>query len=230
MKDTCVGRAGFRKRLRESLDRIYSVKHDPRFLKDSLEPKLFGIGSESCVIGSHDFYISYAIKNGIMICLDLGHYHPTESVADKISSILEFNPELLLHVSRGVRWDSDHVAIFDDPTREVMQEVVRCGALNRVHIALDYFDGSVDRVGAWVAGARATLKSILYALLEPSEDLAELESSGQYLARFTLLEELKAMPFGAVWDYHCIKNTVPAGGEWLHKVRKHTLDTSRKRR
>jgi L-rhamnose isomerase len=159
-----------------------------------------------------------------MLCIDMGHYHPTESVADKISSILHFSPELALHLSRGVRWDSDHVVLFDDQMREVAHEIVRNGALDRVHLSLDYFDGSINRVGAWAAGARAALKSILFALLEPTGKLVKLESAGNYSARLALLEEMKTMPFGAVWDYYCLKTSVPAGEGWI----KETMDYEKK--
>jgi len=152
-------------------------------------------------------------------CLDLGHFHPTESVADKISALLPFFPELLLHVSRGVRWDSDHVVILDDPIREVALEIVRGDALDRVHLALDFFDASVNRVGAWVTGIRATLEALLLALLEPTERLRALETEGDYLGRMVLLEELRTMPFGAVWDHHCERSGVPVGGAWIEPVR-----------
>jgi L-rhamnose isomerase len=218
MKDACVDRYGYREILKESLDEIYSVKYDPNHIKDSVEPKLFGIGSESYVVGSHEFYLGYALSRGLIPCLDLGHFHPTESVADKISSILQFSRELVLHISRGVRWDSDHVPVFDDQVREVFHEAVRSDALERVHVALDYFDASINRVGAWVTGSRATLKAMLYALLEPTERLVDLEMRGRYFERLALLEELKTMPLGSVWDYHCLESGVPVGDVWISKV------------
>jgi L-rhamnose isomerase len=218
MKDACVHRYGYREILKESLDEIYSKKYDSDHIKDSVEPKLFGIGSESYVVGSHEFYLGYALSRGLIPCLDLGHFHPTESVADKISSILQFSRELVLHISRGVRWDSDHVPVFDDQVREVFHELVRSDALGRVQVALDYFDASINRVGAWVTGSRATLKSMLYALLEPTERLVDLEKRGRYFERLAFLEELKAMPLGSVWDYHCLKSGVPVGDGWVSKV------------
>jgi len=229
MKDLCVDRGGYRAILKESLDEIYSVKYDPRYLRDSVESKLFGIGSESYVVGSHEFYLGYALSHNLMICLDLGHFHPTESIADKISSILQFSQELLLHISRGVHWDSDHVAVFDDQLREVGHEIVRNNALGRVHIALDFFDASINRVGAWVTGARAILIALLYALLEPTEKLVELEEEGNHSARLALLEELKTMPFGAVWDYYCLINDIPVGGSWISDVFQYERDVMSKR-
>ncbi len=229
MKDFCVDRAGYRAVLRGSLDEVYAVRYDSRHLKDSVEPKLFGIGSESFVVGSHEFYLGYALMHGLMVCLDMGHFHPTESVADKISALLQFFPEMLLHVSRGVRWDSDHVVVFDDQVRDVAQEIVRCNALERVHVALDYFDASINRVAAWVIGARATEKALLYALLEPTERLVELERQGDYSARLALLEELKTLPFGAVWDHYCSVCGVPVGGRWLSDVQRYEKDVLSKR-
>jgi L-rhamnose isomerase len=229
MKDHCVDRAGHRALLRESLDAIYDGDPGGGLIKDAVESKLFGIGSESFVVGSHEFYLGYALERGLMPCLDLGHFHPTESVADKISALLPFYPELLLHVSRGVRWDSDHVVILDDPIREVALEIVRGDALDRVHLALDFFDASVNRVGAWVTGVRATIKALLFALLEPTETLRTLEEEGDYFGRMALLEELRAMPFGAVWDYHCEYSGVPAGGTWIEQVRDYERQVLSKR-
>jgi L-rhamnose isomerase len=229
MKDSCVDRGGYRAILKESLDEIYSEKYDPRYLKDSVEPKLFGIGSESYVVGSHEFYLGYALSRNLMICLDLGHFHPTESVADKISSILQFFPEMLLHVSRGIRWDSDHVVVFDDNLRDVAHEIVRSNALSRVHVALDFFDASINRVGAWVTGARATEKALLYALLEPTEKLIKLEEEENYSARLAFLEGFKTMPLGAVWDYYCLMNDVPVEDKWFSDVCKYEKDVLSKR-
>ena len=217
-KDNPVDRLGYRMNLDASLYAVYAADYPAKDLKDSVECKLFGIGSEAYVVGSHEFYLAWAMKHGKMICLDMGHFHPTESVADKVSALLPFFPELLLHVSRGVRWDSDHVVVLGDELRAVAQEVVRADALGRVHFALDYFDAEMNRVGAWVTGARATLKAILAALLEPTEKLRGHEGEGLLFERLALLEEAKTMPLGAVWDYHCLKNDVPAGAAWIADV------------
>jgi L-rhamnose isomerase len=218
-KDHPADRARRRGLLHESLDAIYATRHDPAALKDSVEGKLFGIGSEAFVVGSHEFYLAYAVRNGIMPCLDLGHYHPTESVADKLSAVLGFCPEVLLHLSRGVRWDSDHVVVLDDEIRSLMQEVARMAAFDRVHFGLDYFDASLNRVGAWVTGARAVLVALLLALLEPAAKLRECESAGDLFGRLALLESAKLMPFGAVWDRHCASANVPAGQDWISSIR-----------
>jgi L-rhamnose isomerase len=216
-KDIPVDRYSPRRRLRESLDEIYSLPLGPTHIKDAVECKLFGIGSESYVVGSHEFYMGYAISKGLMLCLDMGHFHPTESVADKISSVLLYLPELLLHVSRGVRWDSDHVVILNDDLTSLSQEIVRNG-FSRVNIALDFFDGTINRIGAWVTGTRSTLKSLLLALLEPSDKLKEFEDCGRYFERLALMEELKTMPAGDVWNYWCVKAGVPAGADWIQEV------------
>jgi L-rhamnose isomerase len=220
-KDSPVDRAGPRKRLEESLDEIFREPADPRFLKESLESKLFGIGSEAYVVGSHEFYFGYAARKGKLLCLDTGHFHPTEEVADKISSTILFVDELMLHLSRPVRWDSDHIVIFDDDLRAIFQEIVRGGFLGRVHIGMDYFDASVNRVAAWVIGARSVLKALLFALLEPKDSLRELENAGDLTGRLAMLEELKTMPFEAVWDEYCRRKNVPAGIGWLDDVRKY---------
>jgi L-rhamnose isomerase len=188
-------------------------------MKDALESKLFGIGSESYVVGSHEFYLGYAQANGKMVCLDLGHFHPTESVADKISAILQTRQELLLHLSRPVRWDSDHVVVLNDDVLAVCQETIRGQALDRVHFALDYFDASLNRIGAWVVGARAVLKALLIALLEPSALLREAEERGDRLGRLALFEEAKALPWSAAWDAFCRRAGVVAGAEWIDDVR-----------
>jgi L-rhamnose isomerase len=224
-----VDRAGFRAVLKESLDEIYSVRHDAKHIKDSLESKLFGIGSESYVVGSHDFYMGYAPLQNLMLCLDMGHFHPTESVADKISAILQFHQELLIHVSRGVRWDSDHVVILDAPVQDLAHEIVRGRSLGRVHLALDFMDGSINRVAAWVTGARAVLKAMLIALLEPTQDLVALESEGNYTKRLILLEELKGMPFGAVWDAHCLREGVPVRQAWIPEIEEYEARVLSKR-
>jgi len=214
-KDSPVDRWTHRALLKDSLDEIYSIKYDQE------EMKLFGIGSESYVVGSHEFYMGYAISRGKMVCLDLGHFHPTESIADKISAILQFSDQLLFHVSRGVRWDSDHVVILNDEVKSVAEEIVRANVLDRVNIALDFFDASLNRVGAYVIGTRSTLKSFLIALLEPTDKLREFEEAGNNFARLALLEELKTMPFGAVWDYYCLKNNVFVGEGWMEKVQEY---------
>lgn len=217
-KDVPADRWGPRSLLLKSLDEIFDIEYSPQQMKDALESKLFGIGSECYVVGSHEFYLGYALTRGKMICLDLGHFHPTESVADKLSAVLPFSGEILLHVSRGVRWDSDHVVLLNDEVRELAAEIVRSQNLDRIHIALDYFDASLNRIGAWVLGARALLKGLLLALLEPHDKLKELEAPSRTLSRLSLFEEMKAMPFGAVWDFHCLKNGVPPADEWLREV------------
>jgi L-rhamnose isomerase len=228
-KDIPVDRWTHRTLLREALDTIYAVEYRSSEMKDSIESKLFGIGSESFVVGSHEFYIGYALSRGKMLCLDLGHFHPTESVADKISSILQFSEELLLHISRGVRWDSDHVVILNDEVKSLTEEIVRSSALDRVHIALDFFDASMNRIGAWVIGARATLKGLLYALLEPQQKLIEAEDSGNNFARLALMEELGTMPFGAVWDHYCLRMDVPVGELWMEEVKRYEEEVTKKR-
>jgi L-rhamnose isomerase len=217
-KDQPADRLSPRRFLKESLDRIFEKHMDPRYVKDAVEGKLFGIGSESYVVGSHEFYLAYALSRDMMLTLDAGHFHPTESVADKISSILLFSRELLLHVSRGVRWDSDHVVILNDEVKAIAAEVARADAWDRVHVATDYFDGSINRVAAWVIGARATLKAILLALLEPAEMLRKEESAGNFTARLALMEEARDLPFAAVWNRFCGQQGVPAGKAWLDRV------------
>jgi L-rhamnose isomerase len=223
-KDMPVDRRGPRERLRQSLDEIFADKLDRRQNLDAVESKLFGIGSESYVVGSHEFYLGYAIQRKVLLCLDSGHFHPTESVADKISAVLTWLDEILLHVSRGVRWDSDHVVILSDELRALMHELVRGDYLGRTHIALDFFDASINRVAAWVIGTRATLTALLHALLEPVELLRQLEADGDFTARLAMFEDLKNMPYGAVWDYHCQTSDVPVGKAWLDDVRRYERD------
>ena len=218
-KDLPADRWSPRERLKSSLDRVFSETLDKSCIKDSLESKLFGIGSESYVVGSHEFYLGYGMAQNIMVCLDMGHFHPTESVADKISSILTFMDEILLHVSRGVRWDSDHVVILNDDLRALTEEIVRGNALSRVHIGLDYFDASLNRVAAWVIGTRSMLKALLCALLQPQDLLKEWEATGDLTGRLALMEETKTLPVGSVWEYHCEKAGVPTGMDWLHEIR-----------
>jgi L-rhamnose isomerase len=223
-KDIPADRLAPRARLKESLDTVFAEAIEPKYNLDAVESKLFGIGSESYVVGSHEFYLGYALTNQKLLCLDAGHFHPTEGIADKISSVLLFLDEILLHVSRGVRWDSDHVVILSDDLRAIAEEVVRHDYLNRVHIGLDFFDASINRVAAWVTGTRAMLQAVLLALLEPRDRLLELELAGDYTARLALLEALKTLPFGAVWDYYCRKLEVPAGCAWLNDVKQYEKD------
>ena len=225
-KDTPVDRAAPRARLIEALDKVFEKSLDPDHNLDAVECKLFGLGSESFVVGSHEFYMGYAISRQKLLCLDAGHFHPTETIADKISSALFYVPELLLHVSRGVRWDSDHVVTLTDDLQAIAQEIVRGGYLDRVHIGLDFFDASINRVAAWTIGSRNTLRALLMALLEPHDTLNELEQAGDFTRRLALLEELKGLPFGAVWDQHCRVNDVPVGYAFMDEIseyEKHTL-------
>jgi L-rhamnose isomerase len=228
-KEVPIDRKGPRERLEASLDAIFKEKIDPQFHLDAVESKLFGIGSESYVVGSHEFYLGYAAKNQLLYCLDAGHFHPTETIADKISAILMFVPELLLHVSRGVRWDSDHVVLTDDPTKATMEELVRGDYLSRVHIGLDYFDASINRIAAWVIGARSTQKALLLALLEPLDRLRRFEAEGDATSRLALLEEAKTLPFGEVWNEFCRRQDVPAGFDWMDTVKRYEAEVSSKR-
>ncbi len=227
-KNDTTDRAAYRQRLWESLCEIYADSPSGRLL-DSVESKLFGIGSESFVVGSHEFYLGFAQKHGLMPCLDMGHYHPTESVAEKISALMPVFEQLLIHVSRGVRWDSDHVVHFTDDVRALMLEITRAQALERVHLALDYFDASLNRVGAWVIGARATLKALLFALLEPAETLRKLEAANDGFGCMALTERMKSLPFGAVWDWYCVKAGVPVGAEWIAAVHAYENEVLNKR-
>ncbi|MFO1475064.1 MAG: L-rhamnose isomerase [Verrucomicrobiota bacterium] len=219
MKDTPADRRGPRERLRESLDEVFRKKLNPKHNLDAVEGKLFGIGAESYTVGMHEFYLGYAVKNRTLVCLDAGHYHPTENVADKISSVLCFVPGILLHVSRGVRWDSDHVVTLTDELLGLAQELVRGDYLDRAHIGLDFFDASINRVAAWVIGARNVLRALCVAMLEPYPAFMALEREGDYTGRLALMEEAKSLPFGAVWDYFCLKEGVPAGEAWLAEAR-----------
>jgi L-rhamnose isomerase len=229
MKDTPVDRSGPRARLIEALDEIFRVPIDQRCNRDSVEGKLFAIGIESYTVGSHEFYLSYALTRQILFTLDTGHYHPTETITDKISSVLSFAPEILLHVSRGIRWDSDHVVILDDDLEAIGQELVRGDYLARTHIGLDYFDASINRVAAWVIGVRNMLKALLKAMIEPIGRLRAAEQSGDFTARLALLEEAKTLPFGAVWDYYCEVTGVPVGEAWLNEVRAYERDVLSRR-
>lgn len=219
-KDTPVDRVSPRRRLADSLDRVFAKAQDPAHMLDAVECKLFGIGSESYVVGSHEFYMGYAVKNQKLLCLDAGHFHPTETIADKLGSALMFVPEILLHVSRGVRWDSDHVVTLDDALQSISSALVRDDLLSRTHIGLDFFDASINRIAAWTIGTRNTLKSLLIALLEPAA-LKEAEASGDLTTRLALMEELKGMPWGAVWDQYCEKQGVPVGTAWLAETKRY---------
>ena len=221
-KDTPADRTTPRGLLLESLDAILAEKLSHNL--DAVEPKLFGIGSESYVVGSMEFYTAYALTRKILLTLDSGHFHPTESIADKISSLLLYLDRLLLHVSRGVRWDSDHVVTFNDDLQAITQEIVRSDALERIHIGLDYFDASINRVAAWTIGARNTIRALLMALLEPQEMLKQYELEGDFSSRLALQEELKSMPFSAVWDYYCLQQSVPVGMDFMKVIKDYEND------
>ncbi len=219
-KDTPADRQAPRERLASSLDEIFKKALPAKHNLDAVEPKLFGIGAESCTVGSHEFYLGYAITRRKALCLDAGHFHPTESIADKISCVLLYLPEILLHVSRGVRWDSDHVVTFTDDLQAIAREVIATGRPERVHLGLDYFDASINRIAAWVIGTRNLLRALLLALLEPPA-IRAAEFAGDHTARLALQEESKSLPFGAVWDYYCESKGVPVGEAWLAKVKAH---------
>ena len=229
MKDTPADRRGPRERLAASLDEVFRKPLNPKHNLDAVEGKLFGIGCESYTVGMHEFYLGYAVKHQKLVCLDAGHYHPTENVSDKISSVLCFVPEILLHVSRGVRWDSDHVVILDDPLLAIAQELVRGDYLARTHIGLDYFDASINRIAAWIIGARNLLRALCIAMLDPIDRLKQLELAGDYTSRLTLMEEAKTLPFGAVWDCYCESKGVPVGEAWLAEVKQYEKKVSSKR-
>jgi L-rhamnose isomerase len=227
-KDITVDRWGHRALLKESLDEIFEEQFPQEFMKDAVESKLFGIGSEYFVVGSHEFYFGYAVSKKKILCMDMGHFHPTESVADKVSAVMQFLDELLLHISRPVRWDSDHVVIMNEDVVALAQSLVRCRLLDRVHLALDFFDASMNRIGAYVIGSRALLKALLFALLEP-DVLREYEERGDFFARLALLEELKTMPVGAVWDYFCMTGNVPVGTAYIDEVERYEREVLRRR-
>ncbi|SDN88277.1 L-rhamnose isomerase [Alkalicoccus daliensis] len=228
-KDTPSDRLTPRLRLKDSLDKIFSEEIDTAHNLDAVESKLFGIGSEAFVVGSHEFYLSYALKNDKLCLLDTGHYHPTEMVSNKISAMLPFNERLALHVSRPVRWDSDHVVTLDDELKEIALEIVRNDALDKVSIGLDFFDASINRIAAWTIGTRNMIKALLYAHLLPHEHLKQLQEDGNYTERLALLEEFKTYPFGAVWDYYCEKMEVPVAEKWLEDVKQYEEDVLSKR-
>lgn len=226
-KDQTVNRLRYRELLKQSLDEIFATPY--KNMKDCIEAKLFGIGAESYTVGSYDFYLGYGAKNNKIVTLDTGHFHLTESIADKISSLLLFTSEIMLHVSRPVRWDSDHVTIMNDDTLDLAKEIVRCNALDRVNIGLDYFDASINRIGAYVIGSRATQKCFLQALLEPIVTLRQYEANGQNFERLALLEECKSLPWNAVWDYFCLKNGVPVGEDYITEIQKYEREVTSKR-
>ena len=227
-KEVPASRLKYRQILKNSLDEIFSVEYG--HMKDCIEAKLFGIGLENYTVGSYDFYLGYGVSNRKIVTLDTGHFHLTESIADKISSLLLFTPEIMLHVSRPVRWDSDHVVILNDDIMDLAREVIRCKALDRVHIGLDYFDATINRTGAYVVGSRATLKAFLVAMLEPSGMLEQYEAEGRGFERLALQEELKSMPWGAVWDMYCLRKGVPAGCGYIDGVVKYGMEAASKRK
>ncbi len=228
-KDTPADRVSPRQRLTDSLDRIFAEKIDPKLHLDAVESKLFGIGGESYTVGSHEYYMGYAVSRQKVLCLDAGHFHPTEMISEKISSVMMFCPELLLHVSRPVRWDSDHVVCFDDELQQIAKELVRSGKLNKVHIGLDFFDASINRVAAWVIGMRNMVKALLFAMLEPIDELKKAELKMDFTKRMVMFEELKSLPWAAVWDYYCIKQEVPVGMAWFDRVKQYEKDVLSKR-
>ncbi|MCL2897970.1 L-rhamnose isomerase [Brenneria tiliae] len=221
MKDLTVDRLAFRQRLLHALDEVIAEPLDPAHHIDAVESKLFGLGAESFTVGSNEFYLGYAASRGTALCLDAGHFHPTEVISDKISSAILYVPRLLLHVSRPVRWDSDHVVLLDDETQAIAHEIVRHRLLDRVHIGLDFFDASINRIAAWAIGTRNMKKALLRALLEPTDTLRRLEQEGDYTARLALLEEQKSLPWQAVWEQYCQRHDVAPGGEWLQHVRQY---------
>jgi len=229
-KDIPVDRTGPRERLTDSLDKMFAEAIDPKIHLDAVEAKLFGIGAESYTVGSHEFYLAYAVSRQKLLTLDAGHFHPTEVISEKISTVLMFCPGLLLHVSRPVRWDSDHVVLLDDELQNIAKELVRSGRLHdKIHVGLDYFDASINRVAAWVIGARNMVKALLIALLEPTNTLKRAELDGDFTRRLVMLEEQKSLPWTAVWDYYCAKKGVPVGGAWLDEVRSYEKQVLSKR-
>ena len=230
MKDITVDRLAPRQRLLNALDEVISEKLNPAHHIDAVESKLFGIGAESYTVGSNEFYMGYATSRQTALCLDAGHFHPTEIVSDKISAAMLYVPRLLLHVSRPVRWDSDHVVLLDDETQAIASEIIRHNLFDRVHIGLDFFDGSINRIAAWVIGTRNMKKALLRALLEPTEQFRQLEASGDYTARLALMEEQKSLPWQAVWEMYCHRHNTPTGSQWLDTVRTYENDVLSHRR
>ena len=229
MKDITVDKYGPRKRMMEGLDEIFSVEYPKEYTLDAFESKVFGIGAEAYTVGSNEFCVGYAVSRGKLVCLDAGHYHPTEVISDKLSAVFCYADEVLLHVSRPIRWDSDHVIVLDDELKNIAAELVRNGFVERTHIGLDFFDASINRIAAWVIGMRNMQKALLIALLEPTADLVAAEQKFDFTTRLATLEEIKTLPFGAVWDYFCEINNVPVGGEWLKEVRKYEEEVLLKR-
>ena len=229
MKDITVDKYGPRKRMMEGLDEIFSVEYPKEYTLDAFESKVFGIGAEAYTVGSNEFCVGYAVSRGKLVCLDAGHYHPTEVISDKLSAVFCYADEVLLHVSRPIRWDSDHVIVLDDELKNIAAELVRNGFVNRTHIGLDFFDASINRIAAWVIGMRNMQKALLIALLEPTADLVAAEQKFDFTTRLATLEEIKTLPFGAVWDYFCEINNVPVGGKWLKEVRKYEEEVLLKR-
>ena len=228
-KDTPIDREAPRRRMMTALDEVFAEKIDEKYDLDALESKVFGIGAESYTVGSNEFCVGYAVSRNKLCCLDAGHFHPTEVISDKIPSVLLFTKELLLHVSRPVRWDSDHVIVLDDELCAIAQSLVRTGLIERTHIGLDFFDASINRVAAWVIGMRNMQKALLKAMLEPTEQLKKIELERDYTSRLALTEEYKTYPFGAVWDEFCIRFNVPVGESWLSEVRAYERDVLSKR-
>ncbi|MDE3168296.1 MAG: L-rhamnose isomerase, partial [Acidobacteriota bacterium] len=228
-KDVPADRTAPRQRLIDSLDKIFAQAIDPKLHLDAVEAKLFGIGAESYTAGSAEFYTGYAVSRQKLLTLDAGHYHPTEMISEKISSVLLFCPGLLLHVSRPVRWDSDHVVLLDDELLAIAKEIVRSGKLDRIHLGLDYFDASINRVAAWVIGTRNMIKALLIGLLEPAATLRRLEAEGDFTQRLVLFEELKSLPWAAVWDHYCANKGVPVGAGWFDEVRRYERDVLSRR-
>ena len=228
-KESPANRSSPRARLLQALDAVFAEPLNPKSILDAVECKLFGIGSESYVVGSHEFYLGYAITRKKLLCLDAGHFHPTEGIADKISSVLLYVPELLLHVSRGVRWDSDHVVTFSDELQAITQRVVRGDFLNRVHIGMDYFDASINRIAAWVIALAICSRGYSWLCLNRTSECDRQRSMATYTTRLALMEELKSMPYAAVWDYHCLRSEVPVGIAWLERVQKYESDVLLKR-
>ena len=228
-KDLTVNRFIHREYLKESLDKILLTPQDPKLMADAVEAKLFGIGVEAYTVGSHEFYLGFAMDKKMMLCLDIGHFHPTEQVSDKVSAVFQFIDELLFHVTRPIRWDSDHVVILSDEVKALFEEIVWANKLDKVNIGLDFFDASINRIGAYVIGTRATQKAIMLALLNPTDKLRKYEESGQNFERLALLEETKAKPFGAVWDYFCFTGNVPAGEDYITDIQQYEKNVLSKR-